>query len=141
MSSRQARPRACAVRGCTVFQWLSEQCSQGPGRIWTRRQMSLNWPFVERTRSRMHGSCILPQRSFQFYQTGLIKPALSKQQRSVGDRLEDLVHVLRILRSDSDFLILLAQFFLHECERVVARRQAFDFVLAVFIGHGEERAL
>src|ERR1035438_8068132 len=46
-------------------------------------------------------------------------------------RLERSVHGLAILRSQCDLLLLRAQFLLHERQRVIPRRQALDFKLAV----------
>ena len=55
-------------------------------------------------------------------------------------RFEALVNGLAVFGGQRDLLRLLAQLFLDERQRVVARRQALDFVLAVLAGDREERA-
>src|ERR1700722_6478078 len=56
-------------------------------------------------------------------------------------RFEAGIDGLGILRRDRVLLILLAQFFVNERQRVIARRQAFDLVFPRLIGNREERAL
>src|ERR1039457_3155000 len=56
-------------------------------------------------------------------------------------RLERSVHGLTVFRSERDLLLLRAQLLLHERQRVVARRHALDFKLAVGSGDRIERAL
>src|SRR5260370_16717849 len=48
-----------------------------------------------------------------------------------GAGLEGRVDGLAVFRGERDFLVLLSEFFVHEGDGVVARRQAFDFELAV----------
>src|SRR4029077_11907856 len=55
--------------------------------------------------------------------------------------LETLVYRLVVLSRQSDLLILFPKFFLDESQGIVAGRQTFDLVLAIFIGDGVERAL
>src|SRR5579872_1283299 len=55
--------------------------------------------------------------------------------------LEALVYGLAVLCSQRDLLVLFAQLLLNERESVVARRQALDFVLALFVSYRIERAL
>jgi hypothetical protein len=44
--------------------------------------------------------------------------------------LKALIRRLRLLRGDRDFLILLAQFFVDEGNRVIARREALNLILS-----------
>ncbi len=60
-----------------------------------------------------------------FYQTR------STNRPLLGGCFEALIDRLGFFRCDRDFLILLAQLFVHERDGVVARRQALDLVLAV----------
>src|SRR6202020_1090793 len=63
-----------------------------------------------------------------------VQPGILPPRPLLGGRFKALVHCLGVLWSDSDFLILLAQFFMNESERIVARRQALDLVLPIFGG-------
>src|ERR1700690_1935765 len=54
---------------------------------------------------------------------------------------ERLVYGLAVLGGQRNLLCLLTQLFLHKRQRVVARRQALDLVLAVGPGYRKERRL
>src|ERR1035438_2110056 len=70
-----------------------------------------------------------------------VQPGILPLWPLLGGRLEALVHGLRLFGRDRDFLILLAQFFMHESEGVVARRQSLVLVLPILGRYGEEWAL
>ena len=55
-------------------------------------------------------------------------------------RFEALVDRLAVFGGQGDFLGLLAQLFLDKRQRVIARRQALDFILAIRAGDRVERA-
>src|ERR1039458_3914391 len=55
--------------------------------------------------------------------------------------LKALVHGFGFFGRHRDFLVLLAQFLVHECDRVISRRQAFDFIFSALVGDGIERVL
>src|SRR6266850_4134217 len=55
--------------------------------------------------------------------------------------LERGVHGLAVLGGQGDFLRLLAELFMDECDGVIARRQALDLKLAVRPGDREEGTL
>src|SRR5713226_9490857 len=67
-----------------------------------------------------------------------VAPARCRRYAQMQLRFEALVHRLAVFSGQRDLLGLLAQFFLDKRLRVITRRQAFDFVLAVRAGNGEE---
>src|SRR6266404_3478316 len=59
----------------------------------------------------------------------------------LSSQLKGQVEGLAFLRTERHFLVLLAQLFVHEGHSVLARREAFNFELAVRSGDRIERAL
>ena len=86
--------------------------------------------------SRRLSGAIAPARRARRPRDSRRMPAL----RSKHLRFEALVYGFAVFGGQCDFLGLLAQLFLDKCQRVIARRQALDFILAIRAGDGEERA-
>src|SRR5260370_35510786 len=59
--------------------------------------------------------------------------------KNLGARLEGRVDGLAVFRGERDFLGLLSEFFVHEGDGVIARRQALDLELAVGAADPAER--
>src|SRR5579871_4282533 len=120
-----ARPRNDAAPGCSLRQWLSD-CYP-----WVRLPARAGW----RTRPALFGQRILSDR----YRPGKRRLKASGAGSILIPGLfaalfKRLVDVLGFLGGDRHLLILLAKLFVHKCQRVVPGRQAFDFILAGFVG-------
>src|SRR5579872_3123695 len=72
---------------------------------------------------------------------GLLGPKSysTKPKRLFAAGFEALIDGLGLLGGDRNLLVLLAQLFVDKSERVIAGRQALDFVLPALIGNGIER--
>src|SRR5579862_330425 len=84
-----------------------------------------------------------PHPKTQFYQTSnkgqTIKTVFKTKLLAAG--LEALVDGFSFFWSHRYFLILLAEFFLHERDGVIARGQALDFIVSALVGNRVERSL
>src|SRR6202021_2840354 len=79
--------------------------------------------------------------SMTLYERPAANAIFTKTPRLLAGRFEALVDSFRVFGSDRNFLILLAEFLVNEGDGVVARRQALDLILSVFVGDGKEWAL
>src|SRR6267378_5942921 len=114
-------------------------------RTYSLRSGGMSIAALERCGLRRPAQPTTPNNSF--YQTRSCRGvSMPNQSASPGVALfapsfETLVDSLGLLRGDRDFLILLAQFLVHEGDGVVPRRKPLNLVLSRFVGDRIERTL